>query len=108
MNTNNQISIPDKIVAVTNSILEKPPEEIREQLISLINELINTDFYALVQLLYRIDVKEKKLKRVLKNNPQNDSAPVIAELIIERQLQKIESWKQFSKPDNTNSNEEKW
>ena len=108
MNTDNQISIPDKIVAATNSIQEKPSEEIRQQLISLINELIKTDFQALVQLLYRIDVDEKKLKEALKNNSQHDSAPVISELIIERQLQKIKIRHQYREPKNKNDAEEKW
>ncbi len=100
MNTDNQISIPDKIVAATNSIQEKPSEEIREQLISLINELIKTDFHTLVQLLYRIDVDEKKLKELLKQNTGTDSASIIADLIIMRQLQKIDTKKQFTGREN--------
>lgn len=108
MSTDNQISIPDKIVAATNSIQEKPSGEIREQLISLLNKLINSDFQALIQLLYRIDVDEKKLKQALKNNSQHDSAPVIADLIIERQLQKINIRHQYREPKNKNDAEEKW
>jgi hypothetical protein len=108
MKPDNQISITDKIVASANSIREKPSEEIREQLISLINELIKNDFQSLVQLLYRIDVDEKKLKEALKNNSQHDSAPVIAELIIERQLQKIKIRYQNKGPKNKNDAEEKW
>ena len=65
----------DKIISVTNSLEVSPGETIREQLITLINELINKDFAALVQLLYRIDVSEKKdqnvfgkiAKRLLRN-----------------------------------------
>lgn len=96
MLSENQISITDKIVATTNTLRDKPPEEIREQLISLINELINTDFHALVQLLYRIDVDEIKLKQLLKTHANTDSASIVADLIIRRQLQKIETKKQGS------------
>lgn len=96
MNADNQISIPDKIVAATNAISENPRAEIRNQLIALITELINTDFHALVQLLYRIDVDEKKLKLLLKQNEGTDSSSIIADLIIKRQLQKIATKKQFS------------
>ena len=97
MLSENQISVTDKIVATVNTLPEKPIEEIREQLISLINELINTDFHALVQLLYRIDVDEKKLKQLLKAHADIDSASIIADLIIKRQLQKIATKKQFKK-----------
>jgi hypothetical protein len=89
MQEDNQISIPEKIVATTNTIREKPNEEIREKLILLINELINTDFNALVQLLYRIDVNELKLKQLLEARPDTEAASIIADLIISRQLQKI-------------------
>jgi hypothetical protein len=91
MQPGDQISIPDKIIAATNILRVKPPGEVRDQLISLVNELIHTDFHALVQLLYRVDVDEKKLKHLLKTNPHKDSAPIIADLIISRQLQKIAS-----------------
>ncbi|HEV2831785.1 MAG TPA: hypothetical protein VGW31_07375, partial [Hanamia sp.] len=59
-------------------------------------------------LLYQIDVQEQKLNKVLKDNLHNDSAPLIADLIIKRQLQKIERRKQFSSGKNKDSNEEKW
>jgi hypothetical protein len=89
MQPDNHTSIPDKIDAAIKTLLDKPSEEIREQLISLINELINTDFNALIQLLYRIDVDEKKLKNLLKEKKDTDAALLIADLIISRQLQKI-------------------
>ncbi|MEP6948955.1 MAG: hypothetical protein ABI863_06765 [Ginsengibacter sp.] len=92
-------SIPDKIVAATNTLENTQPGEIREQLISLINELINNDFDALVQLLYRIDVDEKKLKQLLRSRADVDSASIIADLIISRQLQKSAMKKQFSDGD---------
>ena len=96
MLSHNQISIHDKIIVATNSIKEKPSEEVRDKLIMLINELINNDFHALVQLLYRIDVDEKKLKQLLQQHPGSDSASTITDLIIRRQLQKIATKKQFN------------
>ena len=95
MNEENQISVSDRIINTTNAILQKPSEETISQLTFLINDLINDDFQALVQLLYRIDVNEEKLKNLLKQNKNADAALIIAELIISRQLQKIESKKQF-------------
>lgn len=103
MNQGSNMSIPDKIIVATNSIEEKSSGEIREQLIFLINELISTDFNALVQLLYKIDVDEEKLKQLLKTFKDTNSSSIIADLIINRQLQKIETKKQFSEPDPDDS-----
>jgi hypothetical protein len=95
MLSHNQISIPEKIIVTTDSIRDKPSEEIREQLISLISELIHTNFHALVQLLYRIDVDEKKVKQLLQQHTGSDSASIITDLIIRRQLQKIAAKKKI-------------
>jgi hypothetical protein len=53
-------------------------------LIAFINECIQHDFNKLVQLLYRIDVSEEKLKYILQLNPNEDAAKLIAAVIIER------------------------
>ena len=100
MLSENQISITGKIVATTNELREKPTEEIRKQLISLINDLIVNDFHALVQLLYRIDVDEEKLKQLLKAHSGVNSASIIADLIISRQLQKIATKNNAGKGEN--------
>lgn len=70
-----------------------------------INELILHQFNRLVQLLYRIDVSESKLKLLLKEHPEQDAGLLIARLIIERQLKKMETRKQFGSRE---SDEEKW
>ncbi len=56
----------------------------KEKLIDYLNEYIKNDFSKVVQLLYRIDVSEAKLKKVLQENQNEDAASLIAELIIER------------------------
>jgi hypothetical protein len=53
-------------------------------LIVFINDCIQHDFNKLVQLLYRIDVSEEKLKYILQLNPNEDAAKLIAAVIIER------------------------
>ena len=53
-------------------------------LIAFINECIQNDFNKLVQLLYRIDVSEAKLKSILQLNPNEDAAKLIATVIVER------------------------
>lgn len=95
------------LLRVSDEIAEDPEtHEKKTRLIFLINQLIVHDFNALVQLLYRIDVDERKLKKVLSNNIERDAASVIADLIIERQIQKTKSRKTFHR-DNT-SEEEPW
>ena len=70
-------------------------EQLLEKLILFINHLIQNDFQRLVFLLYKIDVDEAKLKRILKENAGKDTAEIIADLMIERELQKIETRKLF-------------
>lgn len=108
MQPENQLSIPDQIISVSNSIDEISKEKIRKDLILLINELINKDFHSLIQLLYSIDVDEKKIRIYLEQQQNIDSAVILADLIIERQLQKITSRKFFSSKKDPESDEEKW
>jgi hypothetical protein len=49
-----------------------------------INELIKNDFSKLVQILYRIDVSEAKLKNILSLNPNEDAGKLIAIVVLER------------------------
>lgn len=80
-----------------------------EALLSVhINQLIQKDFQRLVALLYRIDVNEKKLETLLHQHAGEDAGSIIAQLVIERQLQKIKSRQQFSRRDDDIPEEEKW
>jgi hypothetical protein len=83
--------------------------ELIEKLAAHVNDLINNNFQELIGLLYRIDVNETKLRKVLKENINDDVGKVIAQLIIERQLQKIKSRQEFSRKNNDFINDdEKW
>jgi N-acetylglucosamine kinase-like BadF-type ATPase len=82
-------------------------EQLQEQLARHINHLINTNFEKLVYYLYRIDVNETKMKQLLQTNHDN-AGEIIAAMIIDRQLQKIKSRKQFSKRDDGIDEEDKW
>lgn len=79
-----------------------------EQLSEKINDLLVNDFNRLVSILYRLDIDEKKLKNLLKENPGKDAGKIIAEMIIERQIQKIKSRQQFSQRDGNIDDDEKW
>lgn len=68
--------------------------EQRTQLVAAINNLLHNDFSKLLQILYRIDVDENKLKRALFESTL-PAAEIIADLIIERMLQKIHFRKMY-------------
>ena len=83
-------------------------ELLNEKLLQHINNLILHDFQKLVSLLYRIDINEEKLKYLLKENADKDAASIIADLIIERQMQKIKSRELFKQWDLDIDENEKW
>lgn len=83
-------------------------EHFREQLAAHIQQLVNNDFSGLVSILYRLDVSELKLKRMLQERAGEDAGYIIADLVIERELQKMESRKKFSNPSPGIAEEEKW
>lgn len=84
-------------------------EEFRKFIIKKINDWINNDFEHLLFLLYRIDVHEDKVRKLMKEHRGENAAEIIADLIIERQKQKIETRKlfQFKNPPDI-SDEELW
>ena len=83
-------------------------EEIKEKLSAHINRLIQSNFEQLVNLLYRIDVSEAKIKSLLQIEPGTNAGDIISNLIIERQLQKIKSRLQFKTNNDDFTGEEKW
>lgn len=98
LNSELAIDLPEKISF----------EELKERLAEHINQLIQKDFSKLVSLLYRIDINEPRLKALLNENRESDAGKIIADLIIERQLQKIKSRQQFKQPDRNIDEDEKW
>ena len=104
----------NELIADINSSLEialpeqLSLEELREKLSAHINHLINHDFEKLVFYLYRIDINEKKMKQLLDQQNGEHAAELIAGLVIERQIQKNKSRREFRRRDNDISEEEKW
>ena len=78
-----------------------------EQLAGFINDLIDKDFSRLVQLLYRLDVSEDKLKSVLLEHPTGDAGDMIAQLIMERIAQRQKA-KELFKQEGEIPEDEKW
>src|SRR3954471_14130361 len=80
---------------------------VRQLLVYRINNLLQYDFNKLITILYRVDVSDQKLQSLLNRQPQQDAANIIADLLIERQIQKIKSRNEFIQK-NDESDEEKW
>lgn len=80
----------------------------RQQLLAEVNRLIQADFNRLVSSLYRLDVSEEKLKYLLQQHSGEDAAGIITDCIIERQLEKIKSRRQYSRRDDNISDEDRW
>ena len=72
-----------------------------------INELIKNDFSRLVQILYRIDVSEAKLKNILSANPSEDAGKLIAQVIIERLAATKKARESFNTTPKINDTEER-
>jgi hypothetical protein len=79
-----------------------------ERLAGAINELIQNDFPALVQILYRVDVNEAKLKKMLAAHPEKDAGHIIASMLLERHKQKQETKKMFATQTVKGAEEERW
>ncbi len=74
---------------------------------SLINELIKNDFSMLVQLLYRIDVSEQKLKNILQENPNENAGKLIAAVVLERLAATKKARESFKTPLGIDDQEER-
>lgn len=82
-------------------------DALKADIIDKINQLLSDDFNRLISILYRLDINEETLKQRLAAVEGNNAATIIAEMIIARQLQKIESRNSFKTEAPTDENE-KW
>ena len=84
-------------------------ELFRQELIDKINYLLVNDFATLVQILYRIDIDELKLKENLRQQNTEPAAKVIAEMMIKRVSNTLEIKKHYSNQTQNNVDEDlKW
>ena len=75
-----------------------------------VQNLIDTDFQGLLQILYRLDVNESELKINIEKKSPDKVPRLIAEMILNREKQKLktkEQYRQF-KSDNFEDDEERW
>jgi hypothetical protein len=82
--------------------------ELQREIALRINHLITNDFSLFISILYRLDISENKLRRLLSEAKNEAAGEIIAELIIERQLQKIATRNAFRKNSPDIPDNEKW
>ncbi|WP_316848488.1 hypothetical protein [Pedobacter psychrodurus] len=70
--------------------------QLRDAIVDAFAYLIDNDFPKLIQILYKADVDQYKLKGLLETVEGLSSAEVIADTYIARQIAKIETWKKYS------------
>ncbi len=71
-------------------------QSFRNKLIFAVKHLLESDLEKLVNILYRIDIEEDKVNRALASNGTEEAVSGIADLIIQRQIQKLEIRKKYS------------
>lgn len=82
-------------------------ETIRSSLSRYLNDLLLHDFSALVQVLYRVDVTEARVKSVLQQQPGTDAGDLLADLLLQRLEEKRKTVTSFQHPPAA-SDEERW
>lgn len=80
---------------------------LKKALSERINQLITSDFSQLISVLYRLDISEKKLRIALATAGDIPASDIIAEMVVERQLQKSQARKMFGN-NSSISDEERW
>jgi len=81
-------------------------DELRLALSGYINYLISHDMNKLMRILYKVDVSEKILKTSLQTSDK-EPGDIIAGLIVDRQLEKMETRQRFKSKDDV-PEDEKW
>jgi hypothetical protein len=82
--------------------------DLRMLLIDRINDMIVNDFTGLTYLLYRVDVNEKQLRKLLEENKETFAAAIIADLVIQRQLEKKTLREKYKGGNKNIPDDERW
>jgi len=80
--------------------------ELKSHLSFYIAELLEHNFEKLCSLIYRHDVSEEKFHYALQTGDIEGQAGRVAELVIERELQKVETRKAYRKYKEEKQNNE--
>jgi len=89
----------DFLIGENNSLIPSTDiaslEEFKKYLTKKLKFLLDNKFDMLVNILYKIDISEKKLSQLFSGKNRDSIPATLADLIIERQLQKIKLRKMY-------------
>jgi hypothetical protein len=71
-------------------------EKLIKVLTPVVSKMLDRDFEKLLNICYRIDLGEKKLKSILHESQPENMAQELATALVKRQIQKIEIRKKYS------------
>lgn len=90
------LALVQKDLQLATSKEDLDEEQAIEWLSKGIRQLLNQDFERFLQICYRIDLSEAKLKKILHESEPDELAMDLANAIWERQKQKIEIRRRYS------------
>ena len=70
-------------------------EEFRKYLTEKMTDMLDKNYNLLINTLYRIDISEKKLSELFSSKNKDSIPQKLADIIIERQIQKINFRKRY-------------
>jgi len=72
-------------------------EEIKKKLEQIIGQMLSEEFEKLCNTMYRLDVSEIKFHHILNNTPSEEISGELADLVIDREIQKIKTRELYRK-----------
>lgn len=83
-------------------------QDFEKVLTEMVTYLIEHDFARLCQTLYRVDVDEQVLKAALEGAGETPPGKIIAQLLLQRQEQKLILRQRFQQPKDNIKEEDRW
>lgn len=80
------------------STTPSPPaayDELRDRLIARVEFMLRHDYERLLSSLYLLDVRERDLRAALEISGESAKAKTLAQLILDRETEKVESRKRY-------------
>ncbi len=98
------LNLSDEITNLSHETVE----QFRQWLAKQIAYKMETDMEGFLQALYRIDISEKKAMLALSNQTELPPAVALADLVIEREIQKINTrrWYKTQQEQQQNNTDE--
>lgn len=80
-----------------NAVFANNLEELKSKLEKIIAYLLDNEFERLLNAMYRLDINEDKFKEAFAFSGSQGISSRIAELIIEREIQKVETRNRYKR-----------